>query len=232
MGKRIISQARGKGSHTYKVRRKGFSYKLHYPSKEGIAKIINLLTSPGHSAPVLKIMIDDEISYLPAFEGAVVGEEFQILGDTEAKKGDVVKVKDAPLGAQVYNIERKPGDGGKLMRSAGSFATVFKKYDNRKISVMLPSKKECILSEDCRLTLGRIAGDGRTLKPIMKAGRTFHKMKSRGKLWPRTSAVKMNAIDHPFGSGRGKRIKSKIAKRNAPPGRRVGHIRPNRTGKK
>jgi len=42
----------------------------------------------------------------------------------------------------------------------------------------------------------------------------------------------MNVIDHPFGSGRGKRIKSKIAKRNAPPGRRVGLLRPRRTGKR
>ena len=55
-------------------------------------------------------------------------------------------------------------------------------------------------------------------------------MKSRNKLWPRTSAVKFNAVDHPFGSGRGKRIKSKIAKRNAPAGARVGHLRPRRTG--
>ena len=56
--------------------------------------------------------------------------------------------------------------------------------------------------------------------------------KARNKLWPRTSAVKMNAVDHPFGSGRGKRIKSKIAKTNAPPGAKVGLIRPSRTGKK
>ena len=60
----------------------------------------------------------------------------------------------------------------------------------------------------------------------------FHIMKTKSKLWPRTSAVKMNAIDHPFGSGRGKRMKSKIAKRNAPPGKKVGLIRPRRTGRK
>jgi len=41
----------------------------------------------------------------------------------------------------------------------------------------------------------------------------------------------MNAIDHPFGSGRGKRIKSKIAKRNSPPGSNVGTISPRRTGR-
>jgi len=42
----------------------------------------------------------------------------------------------------------------------------------------------------------------------------------------------MNAIDHPFGSGRGKRIKSKVSKLNAPPGRKVGHLRPRRTGRR
>ena len=57
-------------------------------------------------------------------------------------------------------------------------------------------------------------------------------MKAIGRKWHRTSAVKMNAVDHPFGGGRGKRIKSKIAKRNAPAGAKVGHLRPRRTGRK
>ena len=60
----------------------------------------------------------------------------------------------------------------------------------------------------------------------------FFKKKSRNKLWPRTSAVKFNAVDHPFGSGRGKRIKSKIAKNNSPPGAKVGTLRPRRTGRR
>jgi len=96
----------------------------------------------------------------------------------------------------------------------------------------MPNKNEITFSGDCRATIGTIAGSGRVLKPFVKAGRMFYKMKARNKLWPRTSAVKMNAVDHPFGSGRGKRIKSKIAKRNAPAGARVGHIRPSRTGRK
>ena len=96
----------------------------------------------------------------------------------------------------------------------------------------MPNKKIVKLNGNCRASIGIIAGDGRKKKPMLKAGRMFHKMKSRGKLWPRTSAVCMNAIDHPFGSGRGKRIKSKTAKRNSPPGRKVGHLSPRRTGKK
>jgi large subunit ribosomal protein L2 len=94
----------------------------------------------------------------------------------------------------------------------------------------MPSKKEANLDLNCRATIGVIAGDGRTLKPVVKAGKKHHMMKARNKLWPRTSAIKFNAVDHPFGGGRGKRIKSKIAKRNAPAGAKVGHIRPSRTG--
>ncbi|MEK6855569.1 MAG: 50S ribosomal protein L2, partial [Nanoarchaeota archaeon] len=117
------------------------------------------------------------------------------------------------------------------IRTAGAFATVMKQLEHNKVLVQMANRREIILAGDCRATVGVIAGDGKKLKPFIKAGAMFYKMKSRNKLWPRTSAVKMNAIDHPFGSGRGKRIKSKIAKRNAPAGARVGHIRPRRTGR-
>jgi len=101
-----------------------------------------------------------------------------------------------------------------------------------KILKLMPSKKEKSFNPNCRAVVGVIAGAGRLEKPIVKAGKNHHIKKSKGKLWPRTSAVKMNVVDHYFGSGRGKNPKSKIAKRNAPPGRRVGHLRPRRTGRK
>jgi large subunit ribosomal protein L2 len=118
-----------------------------------------------------------------------------------------------------------------MMRAAGSFAIVSRKADNNKVVIQMPNKKEVTLSGYCRVTIGEVAGAGKTLKPFVTAGKKYYKMAATGKLWPRTSAIKVNAIDHPFGSGRGKRAKPKIAKRNAPAGRRVGHIRPRRTGK-
>ena len=58
-------------------------------------------------------------------------------------------------------------------------------------------------------------------------------MQARNKLYPRTSAVSMNAVDHPFGSGRGSHAGNPtIAPRFAPPGRKVGKLRPRRTGKR
>ncbi len=229
MGKRIIQQARGHGSLTYQVRKKAYIYRVGYPLVTGKAKVIDIIDSSAHSAPLAKIAFEQKIFYNLAPQGMIVGDEI-VMGDGN-KPGDIVELGKIPTGTAVYNIENAPGDGGKMVRSAGSHATVVKKLGN-KVSVLMPSKKEAHLDVRCRATLGIIAGNGRLDKPILKAGKKWHMMKARNKLWPRTSAVKMNAIDHPFGSGRGKRIKSKIAKRNAPPGARVGLLRPKRTGRK
>jgi len=229
MGKRIISQARGHGSLSYRVRKKAYQHKIKYPMSEGEAEILDLIHSAGHSAPLIKIKAGDEIFYNPAFNGAFVGQKIGINKDTN--QGSIAFLRNIPVTSNIYNIEINPGDGGKMMRVGGTSAIVFKKHDNNKISILMPSKKEIIISGDCRATIGTIAGQGRLLKPFIKAGPMHYKMKARNKLWPRTSAIKVNAVDHPFGSGRGKRPKSKIAKRNAPPGTRVGHIRPSRTGR-
>src|SRR3989344_1642280 len=205
MGKNIISQARGHGGPAYRVRKKAYQYKIGYPMQDGEAQILDLIHSAGHSAPLIKILVQKEIFYNPAFNGAIVGQQISIGKAIE--NGNILTIKDIPIGAKIYNIERNPGDGGKMIRTAGSSAAVFKKHPYNKISILMPNKKEVILSGDCRATIGRIAGSGRNLKPFITAGRKFYKMKARNKLWPRTSAVKMNAIDHPLGSGRGKRIK-------------------------
>lgn len=231
MGKRIISQARGKGSLTYRVRKKAFRRRVKYPMHEGEAKILKVVNSPAHSAPLIKAQISDEIFYNVASNGLVEGQKI-FIGKDKIEPGNIVSLKDIPLATKIFNIEKNPGDGGKMIRSAGSSAIVNKQYDHGKIGIVMPNKKEIRLDENCRATIGVIAGDGRLQKPLVKAGKVFYKKKAKSKLWPRTSAVCMNAIDHPLGSGRGKRIKSKVAKRNASPGRKVGHLRPRKTGKK
>ncbi len=231
MGKRIISQARGKGSFTYRVTRKAYRFRIGYPTEltgEGIvAKLVN---SPAHSAPLAKIRWEKGEFFIPAFKGMIEGQKIE-FNSKEAKDGNIMKLKDIPIKTFIYNIESKPRDGGIFIKTAGSSATV-NRIVGKEVKVLMPSKKERGFNPECRATVGVIAGSGRLEKPVVKAGKRYHIKKSRGKKWPRTSAVKMNVVDHPFGSGRGKRIKSKIAKRNAPPGRRVGLLRPRRTGKR
>ena len=230
MGKRIIQQARGHGSFTYRVKKKAFKHRLKYASKlEGVGKVIKLVNSAGHTAPLAKIQHDKGIFFMPACEKMFEGQEIQ-FGE-EVKPGNILHLKDIPVKTSIYCIESKPGDGGVFIKSAGSSATV-NRIVGSFIHVLMPSKKERKFNPKCRAIVGVIAGSGRLDKPVLKAGKKFHIKKAKSKLWPRTSAVCMNAIDHPFGSGRAKNPKPKIAKRNSPPGAKVGLIRPKRTGKK
>ncbi len=231
MGKRIITQARGKGSSTYRVKKKAFRYKLAIPARlEGEGVILKLVNSQAHTCPLAKVKYSKGTFYMPACKGMFEGQKMD-FDSKEIKDGNILQLKNIPLKTNVNCIESRPNDGGKFIKSGGNSATVSKNVGS-KVAIMFPSKKEKVLNEDCRAIIGVIAGDGRTAKPILKAGKQFHIKKSKSKLWPRTSAVKMNAIDHPFGSGRAKNPKSKVAKRNSPPGKKVGLIRPKRTGKK
>lgn len=234
MGKTIIQQARGHGSLTYRVRSKAFVYKIGYPKESGQAELIKLIHSTGHSAPLAKFKINDKIFYNLATNGIHQGIKIFIGSDPNLTNGSIIKLKDIPTKTFIYNIESRPNDGGKFIRTAGSSAMITKKEEG-KVYVLMPSKQEKIFNEDCRATIGVIAGGGKKEKPIIKAGKMHFIRKSRNKMWPRTSAVKVNAIDHPFGSGRGKNLThgglGKIPKRNAPPGALVGSIRARRTGR-
>ncbi|MDP3966352.1 MAG: 50S ribosomal protein L2 [archaeon] len=231
MGKRIIQQARGKGSSTYRVKKKAFRYKLSYPrSLTGEGIVLKIVDSGAHTCPIAKIKSNEETFYIPAFKNLVEGQKIS-FENGETKDGNILKLKDIPVKTKVYCIESRPGDGGKYIKSGGTYATVSRLSDKEAV-ILMPSKKEKKFNIHSRAIIGIVAGSGRTEKPIVKAGKQFYIKKTKSKLWPRTSAIKMNAIDHPFGSGRGKNPKSKIAKRNAPPGRRVGLIRPRRTGKR
>jgi len=232
MGKRIIQQARGKGSLTYRVRRKAFSVHPGYLpdlKQDDELEVVKLFSSAGHSAPIAKLRTKEgKTFYNFACVNLYEGKKIKVGGHED---GDIAMIGDLKNGAKVFNIESKQKDGGKFIRSGGSFAVIGNKKGN-KVSILMPSKKTKEFDTHCRATIGVAAGDGRLSKPILKAGKQYYIKKMKSKLWPRTSAVKMNAIDHPFGSGRGKRIKSKIAKRNASPGKKVGLLRPRRTGRK
>jgi large subunit ribosomal protein L2 len=250
MAKRITSQARGKGSLTFRVKPRAYRHKITYPSinAQGPAKIIALINSAGHSSPLAEIEVKMDVSkgskdasgikekqrfIVPAADGVYEGQEIYLGKRPENAapiNGDILNLKDIVIGTKIFNIESIPGMGGKLLRAGGASASIASN-ENGKTEILI-RRRRIKLNEDCRAVIGIGAGDGRLIKPLVKAGKSHHINKSKGRKWHRTSAVKTNAIDHPFGGGRGKRIKSKIAKRNAPPGRRVGHIRPKQTGRK
>jgi large subunit ribosomal protein L2 len=230
MGKSTIPQARGKGSHTYRVRRKAFSIKPKYPTTlNGKLEVVKLVHSAGHTAPLVKLRTEKgETFYNIAASGLYVG---QLLSSNGQNNGDIAKLSELKNGTPVFNIECAVNDGGKMIRSGGNSGFIVGRKE-KTVIVTMPSKQEKVFDENCRATIGQSAGQGRLDKPILKAGKHFYIKKAKSKLWPRTSAIKVNAIDHPFGSGRGKRPKSKIAIRFASPGQKVGLLRPRRTGRR
>jgi large subunit ribosomal protein L2 len=232
MGKTLIQQARGHGSLSYRVKHSTFFLKPEYLSDfvDGEEfEVVRLISPMSHTAPIAKFkqVNGGKTFHNLAISGMFEGQKIKIGGKNP---GDIIKIGELENGTEIFNIEINPQDGGKLVRTGGNSAVIIGK-EGTTITIRLPSKCEKKLKGNCRATIGKTAGSGRLDKPILKAGKQHFIKKSKSRLWPRTSAVKMNAIDHPFGSGRAKRIKSKIAKRNAPPGAKVGHLRPRRTGR-
>ena len=232
MGKRIIAQRRGRGGRFTSPSFR-FKAKVKHPINESFGKVVDLIHCPGHTAPLAQIKYrDGSVGYVFSPEGIRVGDNVSCGNNVEIAKGNTTILKNIPEGSLIYNIEGVPGDGGKFARASGVFGRLVGKTEEN-VKVVLPSKKEKLLNPNCRATLGIIAGGGRLEKPFVKAGKKWHAMRARGRLYPETSAVAMNAVDHPFGSGRGRHEgKPTVAPRYAPPGRKVGQVAARRTGRK
>jgi len=229
MGKRIIPRRRGRG-HRWKAPDNRFKGDARHPrSKSSNGKVIELLHDPGRTAPLAKISDQDGTYTMIAHDGMHVGQDIAAGHGAEIDVGNTSYVGSIPEGTKVYNIEMQPGDGGKMARAAGEAATVIS-HGKQTTTIRLPSKAQKKLDNMCRATIGSVAGSGRGEKPIAKAGKNFYRTRSRPKVWPKVRGVAMNAVDHPHGSGR-VGVQSTVS-RNAPPGRKVGHIAAKRTGGK
>lgn len=198
----------------------------------GKGKITNFLHCSGHTAPLMTVKWENGEEQLTiAPEGVRINQMIEV-GAQESTVGNTLTLKNLPDGTLVYNIESVPGDGGKFARSSGVFAKVLGRQ-GAFISVMLPSKKEKLFNENCRATVGVVAGSGRLEKPLMKAGTVHFKLRASAKLWPVVSGQSQNAVEHPHGGARSsKKNKPDIARRFAPAGANIGKISPRRTGRK
>ncbi|MEA3514305.1 MAG: 50S ribosomal protein L2 [Nanoarchaeota archaeon] len=238
MGKRLIQQARGKGSSTYRApsfRYKGSASHKSYtdPEKEVKGVIIDFVKCSGHTTPLACIEYEDgELNLMLAGEKMKVGDSVTYGNGAEPVQGNTLTLGSMPEGTLVYNLESQPGDGGKFVRSSGTFAKILTHADNN-VVVMLPSKKQKKFNALCRASIGVLAAGGRTDKPILKAGKKFHMMKARNKLYPIVSGSAQNAVDHPFGNKRtSRKSKARPISKHAPPGRKVGMVGARRTGRK
>jgi large subunit ribosomal protein L2 len=235
MGKRLIQQARGKGGPTYRApsfRYLGEAKYVPVNEKTLSGRVVDIVKCQGHSSPLAYVEYENGNScYLIAAENIKVGLDVKIGAEAGLVSGNVLPLKDIPEGTMVFNIESMPGDGGKFVRSTGTFAKIVGQVKEG-ILIQLPSKKKKIFNPSCRASIGVISGGARTEKPFLKAGKKFHAMKAKNKLWPIVSGSAQNAVDHPFGNKRSSRkSKARPAPKNAPPGRNVGMLHPRHTGR-
>lgn len=125
----------------------------------------------------------------------------EILSEKMFKQvGNSIPLGFIPIGTFLHNIEERPGQGGKLVRSAGTFAQLVQKLENTQQSVVrLPSGILKLLDSKCRATIGIVSNSSHNTRKLTKAGQN----RWLGKR-PIVRGVAMNPIDHPHGGGEGR----------------------------
>jgi len=188
------------------VRHRGGGHKRHYRivdfkrDKFGIpGKVATIEYDPNRSARIALVnYADGEKRYILAPAGLQVGQAILSGPEADILTGNALPIKNIPLGTQIHNIELKPGKGGQMARSAGSFAQLVAKDDER-AQLRLPSGEIRIVSVLCMATIGQVGNSEHENVSIGKAGRSRWKG-----VRPTVRGVAMNPVDHPHGGGEGK----------------------------
>lgn len=188
------------------VRHRGGGHKRHYRiidfkrDKVGIpGKVATIEYDPNRSARIALInYADGEKRYILAPVGLQVGQAILSGPDADILTGNALPIKNIPLGTQIHNIELKPGKGGQMARSAGSFAQLVAR-DGDRAQLRLPSGEIRIVSVLCMATVGQVGNVEHENVSIGKAGRSRWKG-----IRPTVRGVAMNPVDHPHGGGEGK----------------------------
>lgn len=207
---------------------------MQYAERHGYLRGIvkEIIHDPGRGAPLAKVAFRDPYRHklrtetFIANEGMYTGQFIYAGKKANLTVGNVLPLSAMPEGTIVSNVEEKVGDRGALGRTSGNYVIVIgHNADEGKTRLKLPSGAKKVVSSAARGMVGVVAGGGRVDKPILKAGRAFHKYRVKRNSWPRTRGVAMNPVDHVHGGGNHQHIgKASTVSRYAVPGQKVGLI--------
>ena len=191
---RITSRRRGAG-HKNRYRMIDF-----YRKKDDVkAKVERLEHDPNRSAYVALVKYEDEtVNYILAPSKIKIGDEIVSGRNKEINIGNCMPLSDIPAGTNIHNIELSPNGGGKLVRSAGSFAQI-SGIDENYCIIKLGSGEVRKIINTARATIGSVSNSDHQNIKMGKAGRNRWKGKR-----PSVRGVAMNPVDHPHGGGEGK----------------------------
>ena len=191
---RITTRHRG-GGHKRRYRLIDFKR-----MKDGVpAKVHSIEYDPNRSARIALLhYTDGEKRYILAPVRLRVGQTVESGQAVDIRPGNAMPLRSMPTGTTVHNIELRPGQGGKMARSAGSSVQLVAKEGDF-ATLRLPSTEMRRVAIDCRATVGEVGNAEAELVKIGKAGRNRWKG-----VRPQTRGVAMNPVDHPLGGGEGK----------------------------
>ena len=204
VGKHSSGGRNGAGRIT--VRFRGGGHKRRYrqidfrrAKSEVPARVASIEYDPNRSARIALLhYLDGEKQYILHAVGMQVGDTVVASDAAEILPGNAIRIERIPLGSTIHNVELRPGGGGKLARSAGSFVQLVAK-EGRYAQVRLPSGEVRRVLRECRATIGQVSNVDHENVKLGKAGR---------KRWlgrrPHNRGVTMNPVDHPHGGGEGK----------------------------
>jgi large subunit ribosomal protein L2 len=169
-------------------------------SKDGIpATVKSIEYDPNRTSRIaLLYYADGAKSYIVAPNGLEVGQTVMSGAQATPEIGNSLPIKQIPVGTIIHNIELRPGQGAKLVRSAGAFAQLTSREGDYAIIKMPSGETRKILSV-CKATIGSVGNSDHALEKSGKAGRS----RWLGRR-PRNRGVVMNPVDHPMGGGEGR----------------------------
>merc|ERR1711962_1997952 len=190
MGRVIRGQRKGAGSiftsHT-KHRKGAANLRVQdYAERHGYIKgvVKEIIHDPGRGAPLAVVVFRDPYRYklrkelFIATEGMYTGQFIYCGKKATLQTGNCLPVGVMPEGTIICNVEEKSGDRGKLARASGGYATVVTHNKDTGVTrVKLPSGIKKVIPSFNRASVGIVAGGGRIDKPLLKAGRAYHKYK-------------------------------------------------------
>ncbi|WP_407050642.1 50S ribosomal protein L2 [Methyloraptor flagellatus] len=164
------------------------------------ATVERLEYDPNRSAFIALIRYqDDELSYILAPQRLAVGDTVIASADVvDVKPGNAMPVGNMPVGTIIHNVEMKPGKGGQIARSAGTFAQIVGR-DQGYVIVRLNSGEQRLILGTCLASVGAVSNPDHMNTSIGKAGRS----RWLGRR-PHNRGVAMNPVDHPHGGGEGR----------------------------
>ena len=196
------------GGHKRKYR--AIDFKRDKENIPGVVKSIEY--DPNRTARIALIYYKDgEKRYILAPNGLKVGQEIVAGKGVDPEVGNTLYLEEIPLGTVIHNIELRPGQGGKMARSAGAYAQLAAR-DGKFAVVKLPSGETRLVLITCKATIGTVSNSEHMLERSGKAGRS----RWLGRR-PRVRGVVMNPVDHPMGGGEGRATGGHPRSRNGIP---------------